>query len=185
MRRLQILVILLVWLVLGAGVVRALTNTSAAISWVPTTDPTIRYELRWKHFANDWAWKPIATNLDSTTGTYAHTFAALPDTPGDRGACWDARAVRGGQASPWLSESGQQSCRQMPVGTAAPVPIPLPTPEPIPQPTPVPTPIPVPAPAPATVTMSGDRITIQCDPTRYTRAKTTGAGTKRVITCLK
>lgn len=167
-------ILVLVLLVFGAaGAVQALTNTSATISWQPTTDPTIRYELRWKHFANDWAWKPIATNLDSTSGTYVQTFPALPDTLwlSDRGACWDARAVRGALASPWLSESGQQSCTQMPV-TA-----------PIPEPTPVPAPAPELI-GPAIVTMSGDKIFIACDPTRYTRAKTTGTGTKRIITCL-
>lgn len=162
---------------LSAAIGHALTNSSATISWVPTTDATIRYELRWKHFANNWAWEPIASNLDSTTGTYLQTFPALPDTMGDRGACWDARAVRGSLASPWLSESGQQGCVQMPMGAVAPAPVP------IPEPTPPPVPAPVPA-APAIVTMSGDTITVQCDKTRYARAKTSGTGTKRVITCL-
>jgi len=165
---------------------QALTNASATLSWQPTTDATIRYELRWKHFANGWAWEPIAANLDSTTGTYAQTFSALPETTGDRGACWDARAVRGSLASPWLSESGQQRCVQMPVGTVSPDPVPLPTPSPVPPPVPAPVHDPVPAPVPvppATVTMSGDKVFIACDPTRYTRALTTGTGTKRTITC--
>mgnify|MGYP001598675879 CR=1 FL=1 len=51
-----------------------------------TGGATIRYELRWKHFANEWAWESIATNLDSTTGTYTQS-ATIAWTPGtdDRG----------------------------------------------------------------------------------------------------
>lgn len=51
-----------------------------------TGGATIRYELRWKHFANEWAWESIATNLDSTTGAYTQsaTIAWTPGT-GDRG----------------------------------------------------------------------------------------------------
>lgn len=184
MRNFQVILALLLS-VIGASNGWALTNTSVTVSWVPTTDATIRYELRWGHFANDWTWEPIATNLDSTTGTYAQTFAALPDTLGDRGACWDARAVRGGLASPWLSENGQARCLQMPITETSPVFVPLPTPTPVPVPAPVPTPAPEPEIiGPAIVTMSSDKIFIACDSTRYTRARTTGTGTKRVITCL-
>lgn len=168
-----------------ASAVLAITNASVQISWAPTTDATIRYELRWANFANGWTWEPIATNLDSTKGIYAQTFTPLPDTPGDRGACWDARAVRGGLASPWLSETNQQQCLQVPIAAPIPAPVPLPTPEPVPVPEPVPIPVPVPAPPSATVTISGDSITIQCDKSRFTKMKTTGTGTKRMITCLK
>lgn len=166
-------------LLLCALPAQALTNSSAAVSWEPTSDPTIRYELRWKHFASQWEWQPIASNLDSTIGTYAQTFPALPETTGDRGACWDARAVQGARASAWLSELNRQVCTQMPVGLVSSAPVPLPTP-PAPDPQPDPELI-----GPAIVTMSGDKVFIACDPTRYTRAKTTGTGTKRVITCLK
>ncbi len=158
-------------LILGSA--HALTNGGVEVRWTPTTDPTVRYELRWQHFANGWVWQSIATDLDSTTGAYPHTFSPLPDTPGDRGACWDARAVRGTSASKWLSELGQQVCLQLPV--SVPVVLPPPTPEPPPVPVPM---------DPATVTMSGDKIFIQCDPTRYMHAKTTGTGNKRTITCL-
>lgn len=163
-------------MLLGAPPAQALTNSAASLSWEPTSDPTIRYELRWKHFASQWAWEPIASNLDSTRGTYAQTFTPLPETTGDRGACWDARAVRGGLASPWLSDTNQQVCTQMPVGLPSPVPVP---------PLPTPTLVPVPASPAATITQSGDTITIQCDRSRFTRMKTTGRGTKRTITCLK
>lgn len=188
LRRTVALCLLLAGLLVTASV-GALTNASVQVSWTPTTDPTIRYELRWAHFANGWTWEPIASDLDSTTGSYAQTFAVLPDTSGDRGACWDARAVRGGLASPWLSASGQQQCLQVPIAAPILAPVPLPTPEPVPEPAPAPIPVPVPTPEPvpappATVTMSGDKVLIACDPTRYTRAKTTGTGTKRVITCL-
>lgn len=171
------LVLCAVWAESGS----AATPTTAEITWQPTTDATIRYELRWSHFANGWAWTPIAGNLDSTAGRYRHEWAALPETPGDRGACWDARAVRGGLASPWLSESNQQQCLQVPLAAPIPTPVPLPTPEP----TPVPQPEPQPDPNPAIVTMSGDKIFITCDPSRYAKASTTGRGTKRTITCLK
>lgn len=43
----------------------------------------------------------------------------------------------------------------------------------------------LPPPPPATVTMSSTQVFIACDPARFTRAKTTGTGTKRTITCLK
>lgn len=190
MRRLCVIVLLAMSVCLPLSA-RAMTASSATIEWTPTTDATIRYELRWSHFANGWVWEPIASNLDSTTGTYAQTFPALPDTAGDRGACWDARAVRGGLASPWLSETERHQCLQVPIAAPIAAPVPLPSPEPVPEPTPIPEPVPVPAPvpvpdpAPAIVTMSGDKVYIACDPTRYTRARTTGTGTKRVITCLK
>lgn len=171
---------------LGDVPASAMTASSATLEWTPTNDSSIRYELRWQHFANGWAWEPIVGNLDSTTGHYLHVFPVLPETPGDRGACWDARAVRGGVASPWLSETNQQQCLQVPLAAPIPAPIPLPTPEPIPAPVPVPVPVPTPTPAlPATVTMSGDTVTIQCDKTRFTKMKTVGSGTKRTITCLK
>lgn len=176
--------------VLVAASASAMTASSATLAWTPTTDSSIRYELRWQHFANGWAWESVATNLDSTTGSYVQTFPALPDTTGDRGACWDARAVRGGVASPWLSESNQQQCLQVPMAAPIPAPVPLPMPTPVPAPAPVPTPVPVPAPVPvqtpaATITQSGDTITIQCDKTKFSKMKTTGSGTKRTITCLK
>lgn len=179
-------------LILGLSVPQssAITASSATLAWTPTADSTVRYELRWQHFANGWKWDSIATDLDSTKGVYAQTFPAFADTAGDRGACWDARAVRGGVPSPWLSESGQHVCLQVPMSAPAPIPVPIPTPAPIPVPVPVPTPAPTPVPAPipstpATVTMNGDSITIQCDTTRFTRIKTTGTGTKRILICTK
>lgn len=168
MRRLMCVGLLFASLIAGSA--QAMTASEAFLEWTPTADATIRYELRWKHFANDWAWQPIASNLDSTTGAYTHRFPVLPETSGDRGACWDVRAVRGGLVSPWLSDSGQQSCLQVPITAPIPVPVPLPTPVPVP---------------PATISMSGDTITIQCDKTRFTRMKTVGTGTKRTITCLR
>jgi hypothetical protein len=116
----------------------ALTNGSVTLEWTKTADATIRYELQWKHFHNAWTWVSVAIDLDSTTGRYVQTFTSLPDSTGDRGACWDARAVRGSQASPWLSESNGQVCTQIPLTVAAPIPapIPMPTPEPVPPPLP-------------------------------------------------
>ena len=34
--------------------VEALSNSSVTVQWTPTTDPTIRYELRWANFNNSW-----------------------------------------------------------------------------------------------------------------------------------
>jgi hypothetical protein len=104
----------------------ALTNHDATVQWDKTTDASIRYELRWKHFANTWQWEPLATNLDSTTGTYHHVFsAAFVNTTGDRGACWDARAytvdaTNQKQYSQWDSDLGLQACTQIPLAVAPP-----------------------------------------------------------------
>jgi hypothetical protein len=113
----------------------ALTNGTATVAWTPTTDATIRYELRWSHFANGYTWTPLASDLNSTTGTYAITFPPFPNSTGDRGVCVDARAVRGTQASPWTSASGAHACTQVPLTTVVPLPIPPPVlPPPLPPP---------------------------------------------------
>lgn len=181
-------VLLCLVLLIGSSAqqVSAMTAGSATLEWTPTTETTVRYDLRWSHFANGWTWESIVSNLDSTAGRYLHLFPVLPETTGDRGACWDARAVRGGLASPWLSESGKQQCLQVPITSPIPAPVPIPMPLPVPMAASVPLlqPSSIQTPA-ATITQSGDSVTIQCDPSRFTRAKTIGTGTKRVITCLK
>lgn len=113
------------WVFWAAVQTVALTNTGATITWTPTTDATIRYELRWKGAVTNGLWVIIATNIDSTAGKYAQVYPAVPDTLTDRTACWDARAVKGTLASPWLSESGKQVCLTIPVAV---VPIPPPPP---------------------------------------------------------
>lgn len=160
----------------------ALTNSAVEIQWTPTADPTIRYELRWQSFANGWAWMSIASNLDSTLGIYRQTFTPLPDTSGDRGACWDARAVRGALASAWLSETQQQVCLQLPLSAAsAPIPVPVPTPEPPP----------VPAPSGLhIVSATGEQVVIEASVADCPRLVTSTKGStstvlKRTVTCVK
>jgi hypothetical protein len=125
--------ILLVLGLVSVQPVLALTNGTGTVTWTPTTDATIRYELRWSHFTNGYAWLPLASNLDSTTGTYAMTFPPFADSTGDRGLCVDARAVRGTQASPWASANGAHTCTQVPLTAVVPVPPPV-----VPPPLPVP-----------------------------------------------
>lgn len=132
---LSLISVLGLWLVM-ASQAGALTNGSVTIEWTKTTDATIRYELRWKHFANGWLWAPIAGNLDSTTGSYVFTFPPLADSTGDRGFCVDARAVRGTAVSAWVSDGVGPACAQMPLTTAVPVPTPVPIPTPVPPPSP-------------------------------------------------
>lgn len=127
-KRVFLVIMLSVFWASAAG---AFTNGSMELQWTKTTDATIRYELRWKHFANGWAWAPIAGNLDSTTGRHVFTFPPLADSTGDRGFCVDARAVKGTKASAWLSETGKQVCNKMPTtGVIVPTPMPIPTPVP-------------------------------------------------------
>ena len=108
----------------------ALTNEEATVLWDKTADATIRYEIRWKHFANNWQWQSVATNLDSTLGTYHQVFAPpFVDSTGDRGACWDMRATSATGTSPWNSEAGNQVCAQIPLATVTtPPPIVIPPP---------------------------------------------------------
>jgi len=111
---------LVLFLLLSATSAWALTNQDATVLWDKTTDSASRYEIRWKHFANNWQWVPVATDLDSTSGTYQHNFAAFADSTGDRGACWDSRAIKNGLASQWTSELHTQACVQIPLAAAPP-----------------------------------------------------------------
>jgi hypothetical protein len=132
-------------LLLYASSAAAITNSDLTVGWTPTTDSTIRYELRWQTYANGWVWQSIATNLDSTVGSYHFVYPApFVDSVGDRGLCVDARATQGIKTpSPWLSETNNsQVCVQMPLAAA-----PTPTPVPIPPP---PAPVPVPVTPPVT-----------------------------------
>lgn len=169
-----------VWQWIGpSSVEAAVPNDTLMLSWT-SQQAGIDYDLRWQYFAHpDW----IALGLVPSNALQLIVPLSPPVTclaGADCYVCADARAKRlsDGVFGPWLSETpAGKACNQFAVG-----PIVLPPP---PEPVPVPAPVPAPDPAPATVTMSGDTITIQCDKTRYTRMKTTGTGTKRVITCLK
>lgn len=162
-----------VWSWLGPATAEASANDRVTITW-PEVEPGTLYELRWQHVGHP-DWIPLG-RVPSEQGKLV-----LPlDPPVACAAgqdCWrcaDGRAIRDGQTGRWLSETAQgKACSQFAV-----TPITLPPPPPVPAPVPVP-------PAPAVITQSGDSITIQCDKSRFTKMKTTGTGTKRVITCLK
>ena len=171
-----------VWQWLGPVAAAAETAVSDAvtISWLDPQDATLQYRFRLSHFAAP-GWLDLGLK-PSALGRFTQALPGLPQKAGDRFVCVDAQAVRGGIAGQWFSEvAGSPACNQLAMGPIVvvppPVSVPVPTPEPIP--------VPAPALSPATVTMSGDTITIQCDKSRFTRAKTTGTGTKRIITCLK
>ena len=183
-----IALLLVLWLAVSLSSASALTNTTATIQWTPTTDATIRYELRWSHFANGWQWTGFATNLDSTVGQYLQTYPAFLDTPAgeDRGVCWDARATQAGRTpSTWLSTLNQQVCAQMPVASA-----PTPTPVPVPTPPP-PTPLPVPVPSGLVIaSATPDTVVIVASLANCRRVLTSTAGTttaqqKRTLTCIR
>jgi hypothetical protein len=114
------------------GSASALTNGTGTVMWTPTTDSTIRYELRWSHFASGGAWIALANNLDSTTGAYPMTFSPFANTTGDRWMCVDARAVRGTAVSRWTSETGAQACVQVPLTAVIVPPVVPPPPPPVP-----------------------------------------------------
>lgn len=114
------------WLAILLGCVasaQALTNEQATILWPPTTEATIRYELRWRHFGGDGQWQSVASDVDSTLGKYVHTYPAFPDSTADRTVCWDVRAVFQGVPSPWLSEHALAVCHQMPQTVVFPPPL--------------------------------------------------------------
>lgn len=163
-----------VWQWLGPSEALAATNDRVTITW-PEIEPDTLYELRWHSFAHP-DWIP----LGRVPSEQAKVVIPLdPPVRCDAGQdCWrcaDGRAIRDGRTGPWLSETAHgKACSQFTVG-----PIALPPLPPVPQPDPEPDLI-----GPAIVTMSGDKVFIACDPARYTKAKTTGTGTKRVITCL-
>lgn len=141
--------------------------------------PGHEYEVRWQSFLHP-AWLSLGL-IPATQPTLMVPLSPPVTCPAgaDCYVCADARARRLGDSlsGPWLSDTpAGKSCNQFAVG-----PIVLPPP-------PVPVPIPDPEPdviGPAIVTMSGDKVFIACDPARYTKAKTTGTGTKRIVTCLK
>lgn len=155
----------------------ALTNSSATITWNKTTDPMTRYEIRWKNWTLT-DWQTVATDLDSTLGLYQHTFSPLPDSTGDRWACWDLRSKKGTLYSPWLSATNQQVCNQIPLAAS---------------PTPTPTPIPVPVPPPVAsglVISSQTPLEIVITGTGCLKVTTSTKGStatvqKRTITCVK
>jgi len=165
-----------VWQMIGPDEANAaVPNDKLAISWA-NAQAGVDYELRWQSFADpDWLMLGLvpSVNLQRIVPLSPPISCAVGQ---DCWVCADARAKRlsDGVYGPWLSETPTgKACNQFAVG-----PLVLPPP---PAPVPIPAPVPV---GPATVGMSGDKVFIACDPTRYTRAKTTSTGTKRGITCI-
>ena len=169
------------WMILALSGLSTLTanaavpNEQLTLSWT-TVQTGVDYDLRWQYFAHpDW----INLGLVPSSALKIIIPLSPPITCPTGTDCWvcaDARAKRlsDGVTGPWLSETTTgKACNQFAVG---PIVLPLPPPVPELEPEII---------GPASVTMSGDKVFIACDPTRYTRAKTTGTGTKRVITCLK
>lgn len=170
MRRLLLILTLLscAWCPVAWG--EPLTDGSAVITWTPTADPTILYELRWKHFKSGGLWVPVASGLNSTSGRYIQQWTPLGNTTGDRTGCWDLRATKDGLSSVWMSELTPPTsvCVQIPLTPVAP---------------PVPSGLQV---AKATV----DEVIITAsakDCTRVTTSTkgTTGTTLKRTVTCVR
>lgn len=149
-----------VWQWLGPASAEAATAASdqAVIRWDPR--PGQRFMIDLTGFA--WSGAKTFADLDAGIGVLTVPLPGLPPgQPGDDR--WLCAQERDGKA--------MTGCNQLALG-----PIVLPPP---PDPEPVPEII-----GPAIVTMSGDKVFIACDPARYTKASTTGRGTKRTITCL-
>jgi hypothetical protein len=155
-----------VWQWIGPASAEAATASSDRVTILWDARPGQRFTFDLTAFA--WSGAKSYPDIDAGLGRYV---IALPNMPAGQAGDdrWICATERDGKAL--------TGCNQLALGPI--VLPPPPVPEPIPAPDPEPEPI-----GPATVTMSGDQIYIACDSTRYTRAKTTGTGTKRVITCL-
>lgn len=150
-----------VWQWLGPAAADAATAASdqVVIRWDPR--PGQRFTLDLTGFA--WNGAKTFADLDAGIGMLTVPLPGLPPgQPGDDR--WLCATERDGKAV--------TGCNQLALG-----PIVLPPPPPVPEPEPE-------LIGPAIVTMSGDKVYIACDPARYTKASTTGRGTKRTITCL-
>lgn len=152
-----------VWQWIGPRAAEAATAASdqVVIRWEPRLGQ--QFTLALTGFA--WTGAKTFSNIDAGVGTLTVLLPNMPPgQPGDDR--WLCATERDGKA--------QTGCNQLALGPIVLLPPPEPQPEPEPE-----------LIGPAIVTMSGDKIFIACDPARYTKAKTTGTGTKRVITCLK
>lgn len=179
--RTRLTMMLLAWL-MAIGPASALTNNSATIKWDKTSDARIRTEIRWKNWTV-MDWQSVVTDLDSTLGIYQQTFAPLPDSTGDRFACWDVRhyIMVGGikYASDWISMKNQQPCTQMPLGGTT-------TTETPPAPTPVPAPqtgLVITSATPLEIVITAS--SVDCPRITTSTKGSTALQPKRTVTCVK
>jgi hypothetical protein len=120
------------------ALVGAVENGQIVVTWKAETDTAIKYEFRWKHFAQP-EWQSLGT-MAGGLGTFTYSFEPIVSNEKDLWVCVDARQTKP-TVGAWLSttEDGA-ACNQF--GSVIPLPPPPPPqpPQPPPQPPPPPPP---------------------------------------------